>query len=73
VRYIYTSPIIYSSFIFVNFTTQVSYDYSSESGLLHIYIDDLMLKNLGDSEEEKKGVLAGLKKSFNRFYNAFRK
>lgn len=51
----------------------VSYDYSSESGLLHIYIDDLMLKNLGDSEEEKKGVLAGLKKSFNRFYNAFRK
>merc|ERR1711916_246704 len=51
----------------------VSCDYSSESGLLHIYIDDLMLKNLGDSEEEKKGVLAGLKKSFNRFYNAFRK
>lgn len=51
----------------------VSYDYSSESGLLHIYIDDLMLKDLGNNEEEKKGVLAGLKKSFNRFYNAFRK
>jgi len=51
----------------------VSYDYSSESGLLHIYIDNLMLKELVNNEEGKKGILDGLKKSFNRFYNAFRK
>ena len=54
-------------------TPQVSYDYSSESGMLHIYIDNLMLKGLIGEEDEKRGVLAGLKKSFNRFYNSFRK
>ena len=35
----------------------VSYDYSSESGLLHLYIDNLRLNERADEEKQVRGIL----------------
>lgn len=47
----------------------VSYDYSSESGILHIYVDNFRLDSSESGEKKSSGVLAGIRRSFCRFFS----
>ena len=45
----------------------ISYEYSSESGILHVYIDNLMLNRM--DSKEVSGMLSKLRTSFSRFFS----
>ena len=48
----------------------MSYEYASESGLLHVYVDNVHLeRSMAEGSTEKEGVLSRFKKGFSRMFN----
>ena len=48
----------------------MSYEYASENGLLHVYVDNVHLeRSMAEGSTEKEGVLSRFKKGFSRMFN----